>query len=118
MSYSFVKNGQVYHTDNLTQFCREHDLRRSHLAEVNAGMRRAYKGWSKLPPTGDDTEGSEEGMTVAEVLKSAEIAAAASGDPKYIKLVQGRVDKIRRGVPLKMVMSKEDYQEYKREFSK
>jgi hypothetical protein len=113
MSYSFVKDGQVYHTDNLSQFCREHDLRRTHIADVVGGRRRSHRGWSK-PTTGDGTEGSEEGMTVEEVLKAAEIAAAASRDAEYIKLVQGRVDQIRRGVPLEVVLSKEEYREYKR----
>lgn len=97
-------------TDNLSAFCREHNLRRSHIAEVASGLRKSYKGWSLPPdatkpeiPTPDDT-GS---MTVGQVIEMAEIAARASGDPAYEKLVMGRIEKLRKGMPLEVLIKEE-----------
>jgi hypothetical protein len=100
--YTFIRDNQEYQTENLSQFCREHNLRRSHIAEVNAGMRKSYKGWSKADPTIPASNDDYAEALEQEVLEPAMIAARASGDPEYQALVQGRVDKLRKGEALKI----------------
>lgn len=38
-------SGQLYETDNLSAFCRDHDLRQPSMTRVALGRRTHYKGW-------------------------------------------------------------------------
>ncbi len=112
MRYTFYKGGQEYQTDNLSEFCREHGLRRQHIHEVVNGGRQSYKGWSLPPgvrkPKPTPINVDDEGMTVEQVLVAAEIAARSQHDPAYEKLVMGRIAKIRSGQPLQVYTSNEE----------
>lgn len=102
--YTFYKDGQEYRTENLAAFCREHDLRRSHIAEVASGMRKSYKGWSRTDPNTTAPEPTPEpdndgGMTVQQFIEMAEVAAN-SLEGEHKKLAMRRIDKIRKGEPI------------------
>jgi len=102
-SYTFYREGQEFRTDNLAAFCKEHGLQRRHMHEVIFGSRKSYKGFSRLASLPTPINAGEDGsMAVEQILSMAEIAARASGDPEYQALVQGRVDKMRRGEKLEV----------------
>ncbi len=111
-SYKFYKDGQEFSTDNLAAFCKEHGLQRRHMHEVIFGSRKSYKGFTKTADQHAPINGGDGSMTVAQILSVAELAARASGDLAYQQLVQGRVDKIRRGEKLEVKVSEDFFREH------
>jgi hypothetical protein len=111
MSYTFYRGTEVYHTDNLAGFCREHSLQRRHMQEVVLGKRGQHHGFSQgVPPDLRSCSLDRERLTpVEDVLVMAEIAARSVGGD-YEKLVMGRVAQIRSGNPL-LVNQAEDLSE-------
>lgn len=99
---TLVKNGKTYETNNLSQFCRDHDLDRRNLQAVVSEKRNSYKGWMLARPEAPLEDVG--GMTVEQVLVAAEIAARAQNDPEYERLVMGRIAAIRAGSPLPVVL--------------
>lgn len=43
-----IKNNKVYIIENISQFCKDHDLNRTSLYALINGQQAEYKGWRKL----------------------------------------------------------------------
>lgn len=98
-SYTFYRDGQKYETDNLMAFCRENKLQRRHLNEVVMGKRKHHHGFEYR---------EMDQAWVEDTLVAAEVAARSSEDPEYTALVLRRVEKVRRGEPLRITTGKNE----------
>ena len=113
--YTFIAPDSTEHTtNNISQFCQKHNLQRRHIDEVIAGKRQSHRGWSMKKPdqkpvpfTDPDPESANEpgSMTVEQVLEMAEIAADNSPDQEYAQQVRARIEKVRRGEPLQVLVT-------------
>lgn len=109
--YTFIdKNGAEHTTNNISEFCREHQLQRRHMNEVVGGSRQSHRGWSMKKPDQPATalvpaDPEDDTVSLETVLQHAEIAAKSVGDPVYEQIVMKRIEKLRRGEPLQVEMT-------------